>query len=116
MRKSEIKLNISLDTDNVPQAITWEATDNPGGGVQKTHAFALSIWEEETGSVLKIDLWDNKMMVGEMKAFVIQTIGGLGETLFNATGDEKMKGEIDKLCANLSQMVIAENEALKNQG
>ena len=113
MRKSEIKLSINLDTQNVPSDIQWEATDNPQGGVQKTKAFALAIWEEETGSVLKIDLWDRNMMVGEMKAFMIQTIGGIGDTLMNATGDKVMKEAIDTLCAKLSQHVIAEEEAAR---
>ena len=113
MRKSEIKLNITLDTHNIPTEILWEATDNPDGGLQKTKAFALAIWEEETGSVLKIDLWDKNMMVGEMKAFMIQTLGGIGETLFNATGDQYMKTELDNLCAKFSQHVIEEEKAKK---
>lgn len=113
MRKSEIKLTISLDTQNVPTAITWEASENPVAGPQSTKAFALSIWEPDTSSVLKIDLWDNNMMVHEMKGFMIQTIGGLGETLMNATGDQAMKSEIDNLCAKLSLILKDEMEGKK---
>lgn len=113
MRKSDINISVALDTNNVPDQITWSATDNPTGGTQQTKAFALSIFEEETGSVLQINLWDKDFMVHEMKIFMIQTIGGLGETLFNATQDAEMKAELDALCAKWSDRLVEEQKAGK---
>lgn len=113
MKHSEIKLNIALDAQHVPDKIFWQATDAPSDGSQETKAFCLSIWEGESGAALKIDLWNKEMTVGEMKAFMIQTIGGMGETLFNATGDQKMKDTVDECCQTLLKLVVEEEERLK---
>lgn len=109
MRNSEIKLNVTLDTQNVPQTITWEATDGPAAGPQQTKAFSLSIWGKSEG-ISAINLWDQEMTVPEMKAFVIQAIASLGQTLADATNDTVMAEEIDGLCSSLASKLRLELE------
>lgn len=103
MKKSEIKFYIELDDQNVPESITWEATEKPSLKPEKTKAICVSLWDFEHQSTLKIDLWTKDMPVDEMKRFFVETIGGLGETLKNATGDEVMVSEINELCERLGK-------------
>ena len=108
MKTSEIKFTISLDDQNLPEKINWEATDNPNEGIEEAKAIAIAVWDNFHRGTLRIDLWNKTMPVDEMKRFVIEAIGGLGETLLTATGDKKMAGDIDTLCRDLAQHVEAE--------
>lgn len=105
MKKSEIKFTITLDDQNVPEKINWDATDNPNEGLEEAKCISISVWDHFHKGTMKIDLWTKDMPVNEMKRFVIETLGGLGETIMTATGDEKMVLEIEDLCQRLSQHV-----------
>jgi gliding motility-associated protein GldC len=105
MRTSEIKFIVHLDENNIPEKIKWDATENPEGAVQDTNAISLSLWDNHGKGTMKIDLWTKEMPVGEMKRFYIETIGGLGESLLTATGDEKMNEEIQNLCRRLAKLL-----------
>lgn len=108
MRKTEIRLQIELDDQNVPTTITWHADDAPADTVPDTRCFALSIWEADTNQTLNINLWTQKMMMGEMKKFYLQTVAGLTETLFSATGDEVSYKEMNRTLENMAQRFIKE--------
>ncbi len=108
VKKSEIKFSITLDDQNVPGQIHWEATDNPNEGIEEAKAISIAVWDHFHKGTMKIDLWTKDMPVDEMKRFVIETIGGLGETLLGATGDAKMAGDIDTLCSDLTRHVEEE--------
>lgn len=108
MRTSDITIHVSLDEQNIPEKITWEATDAPADVPNTTKAFALSVWDSEANGIMKVDLWTKDMMVGEMKKFFIQTLGAMGETLLSATGDEKMFNEINGTCERLAQLLMEE--------
>lgn len=113
MRHSDIILHVTLDNENIPEKITWEATDAPADMPNTTKAFALSVWDAGSNSIMKVDLWTKDMMVGEMKKFFIQTLGAMGETLLNATGDEKMFEEINGTCERLAQHLMEEERKAK---
>lgn len=61
---SEIKFNIELDENRVPEKLTWSAQD---GGVQAEEAKAimLSIWDSKAQETMRIDLWTKDMPVDE---------------------------------------------------
>ena len=103
MKQSEIKFTVELDSQNIPEKIYWEATDNPNEGLEETKAISLALWDHYHKSTMKIDLWAKDMEVGEMKRFYIETIGGMAESLLNATGDKTMYEQIDALCRSLSK-------------
>lgn len=113
MKKSEIRFTVELDSQNIPEKIFWDATDNPNEGLDETKAIAIALWDHFHKNTLKIDLWTKDMPVGEMKRFYIETIGGMAETLLTATGDEKMVGEIEELCKKLYKNL--EEEMKKEQ-
>jgi len=105
MKKSEIKFNIDLDDNNVPEKIMWFATDNPSGQEEEARAIAIALWDESQKSTMKIDLWSKEMSVEEMKQFYIETIGGMAESLEHATNDKFMADEIRTLCKTLVKHV-----------
>lgn len=110
MRKTEIKFEIQLDEQHVPEKIYWDATDKKPQGYEETKAICLSLWDEKHNSTLKIDLWAKDMPMLEMKRFYIETIGGLAQSLKNATGDDIMFTEIDDLCKRLGKYIEKESK------
>ena len=91
---SEIKFNIELDENRVPEKLTWSAQD---GGVQAEEAKAimLSIWDSKAKETMRIDLWTKDMPVDEMKIFFHQTLVAMSDTFKRATDDEIRKANID---------------------
>jgi gliding motility-associated protein GldC len=113
LKKSEIKFSISLDEQNVPEKIHWNASDKQPQGEEETKAIAVALWDFKYQSTLKIDLWSKDMPVDEMKRFCIETIGGMADTLMKATGDQVMVDEINDLCNRLGKYL--ENETKKSK-
>ncbi|MDW8288847.1 MAG: gliding motility protein GldC [Flammeovirgaceae bacterium] len=101
MRVSEIKFNVELDEQNIPEKIFWKATDGASRGVEETKSISLSVWDHLAKESLRIDLWSKDMPVHELKRFYIDIIGGLANSLRIATGDEIMAREMEKLCDTL---------------
>ena len=110
MKESEIKFKIELDNNNIPEKIYWDATDKAPKGFEETQAICISLWDANHNSTLKIDLWAKEMPLEDMKRFYIESIGGLGESLKNATGDETMVSEINDLCERLGKYLEAESK------
>ena len=105
MRKSEIKLIVELDNENIPEKILWDADEKEEKGLVETKAISLSLWEHENKNTMRIDLWSKDMPVDEMKHFYIDCLGGLAQNILNATGDEYMNQEINNLCDKLVEHV-----------
>lgn len=86
---SEIKINVELDANKVPENITWEARD---GGVEKDPAKAvmLSIWDDRAKDTLRIDLWTKDMLMDDMKKFYHQTFLSMADSFQRATNEENL--------------------------
>jgi len=108
MKYSEIRLKVELDDDQVPEKIFWHATDGASQGLEEAKAFNLSVWDHNYQETLRIDLWSKDMPIHDMKRFVIDTIGGMANSLKTATGDEFMADEMEKLCDKLVEHVQKE--------
>jgi len=95
--KSEIKIDIALDENRIPEELKWTAQD---GGVEneKTKAMLLSVWDSKNKESLRIDLWTKDMPVDEMKVFFHQTLVAMSDTFFRATQDEKMSATMKDFC------------------
>lgn len=109
MKKSEIKLVVELDENQVPDKIFWDADDKEPSGLQETKSVSLSLWDHFAKNTMRIDLWSKDMPVDEMKRFYIDCLGGLSQSALSATGDEYMSNRINALCEDLV-------EHLKTQG
>jgi gliding motility-associated protein GldC len=101
MRKSTIQIDVTLDAGNIPDNITWRASDMPGQE-EPTKAFALSFWDDKESAIMRIDLWTKDMLVGEMKRFFLQSLGGMNDTLKSATNDEEWYQEVEELIRRLA--------------
>jgi len=95
--KSEIKFNVELDENRVPEKLTWSAQD---GGVhaEEAKAIMLSIWDSKAKETMRIDLWTKDMPVDEMKIFFHQTLVAMADTFKRATDDEKMSDTMKDFC------------------
>ena len=98
MKKSEIKFVVSLDDENIPEKIEWDAEDSMSQGLSETKSISLSLWDEKKNNTLRIDLWTKEMKVDEMKTFFHQTLTAMTDTFERATGDEKMAGDMRRFC------------------
>lgn len=108
MKESEINFRIELDEQNIPERIFWDATDKGEDEVAESQAISLSIWDPLQKNTLRIDLWTKEMPVDEMKRFYIDCLGGMAQSLMNATGDEFMASQMDALCEKLVKHVEKE--------
>tara|TARA_B100001123_G_scaffold86149_1_gene98944 strand:- start:80 stop:412 length:333 start_codon:yes stop_codon:yes gene_type:complete len=110
MKKSEIKFIVTLDKENIPQKIEWNADDNISDGLLETKSISLSLWDEDKNNTLRIDLWTKKMKTNDMKKFYIDCLGGLSQSILNSTGDEFMSKETNKLCEKLIEHIKNNSE------
>lgn len=94
---SEIKLNVELDENRVPEKLNWTAED---GGItnEEAKAMMLSVWDSKAQESLRIDLWTKDMPVDEMKVFFHQTLVAMSNTFHRATQDEKMSATMKDFC------------------
>lgn len=109
-RKAEIKLNVELNDNNIPEKIGWFATD---AGMEKetdTNAFMLSIWDAETKNTLGIDLWTDKMLVEDMKVYFFQTLFKMAQTFENATKDKEAAQRIKKFADEFAEYLNSKNK------
>lgn len=92
-KTAEIRLQIELDENKVPETISWSAED---GGVdgQPTKAVLLSVWDPEELETMRIDLWTKDMPVDQMKVFFFQTLHRMADTYQRATGDNELAGKL----------------------
>lgn len=94
---SEIRLNVGLDENKIPETIKWTAED---GGItnEETKAVMLSVWDNKKKESLRIDLWTKDMPVDEMKIFFHQTLSAMADTFERATDDKKMSATMRDFC------------------
>ena len=98
MKNSEIKINVSTDNMNLPETMSWQATDSGVEGVNQIKAVMLSVWDAKENTTLKIDLWTKDMLVDDMKQFFHQTLISMANTLERATNEDKMAGDMRDFC------------------
>ncbi|MCT4625171.1 MAG: gliding motility protein GldC [Schleiferiaceae bacterium] len=87
--KSEIKIDITLDENKVPEQLKWSA---PDGGVmnEETKAVMLNVWEPNAQELLRIDLWTKDMPMDQMKKFYYQIYMSMADSFERATNEEEM--------------------------
>jgi gliding motility-associated protein GldC len=115
-KKSRIIIDVSLDENNVPDTIYWDATDKDEEGGQQAKSMSLSLWDDLQKNTLRIDLWTKDMPVDEQKRFYIDCIGGLAQSILSATGDEYMAGEMNVLCEKFIKHVQEEQKRNQQKG
>ena len=108
MRKSEINFTVELDNENIPERITWNASEKGDKDPDETKSISISLWDDIQKNTMRIDLWTKDMPVDEMKRFYIDCLGGLAQSVLNSTGDEFMSQQMNDLCEKLVEHVKKE--------
>lgn len=101
MNTSEIKFKVSLDEENVPEKIEWDADQKDAPGWSETKSISVSLWDHINKNSMRIDLWSKDMPMDEMKRFYVDCVGGLSQSILTATGDEYMASELTAVCDKL---------------
>ena len=101
MTTSEIKLKITVDENQLPHKIEWEAADAQEGSVCKS--MMLALWDEKENNTMRIDLWTKEMSVEEMKKFFHQNITTLTDTYLRATNDDATVKDIREYMSGLGR-------------
>lgn len=96
MNESTIKINVLLDSEKVPQQISWHASDSTIDTAQKAKAMCIAFWDAADKTALRIDLWTKDMMVDEMADFYYQIFTSMADTFERATRQTALTGEMKK--------------------
>jgi gliding motility-associated protein GldC len=91
---SEINFKVTLDENQVPEKISWLATDAGMDKQLDSKAIMISVYDTESEETLRMDLWTKEMKVDEMKRFFHQSIISMADTLQRATNEDKMAADM----------------------
>lgn len=103
MKESEIKFAITLDENNIPEKIQWEANDSGVAGKKDCGATMLAIWDPKENTTLRIDLWTKDMPVDDMKRFFYESFMSMADTYQRATEDTVNAEEIRKFSESFAK-------------
>jgi gliding motility-associated protein GldC len=103
MTESSIHIDVSLDENKMPAAISWRAPDSSPENTRKAKAFILSLWDGADKAALRIDLWTKDMMVDEMEDFFYQTMMTMADTYQRSTRHDDLAAEIKAFARNIFQ-------------
>jgi gliding motility-associated protein GldC len=92
MKTSQIRFTVTLDENQVPERIDWEAED--GNVKSECKSTLISLWDTKENNTLRIDLWTKQMTTDEMKAFYHQSIMTMADTFERATGEGRMAAQM----------------------
>lgn len=101
MKTTELKFKVTVDENNLPVNITWEAPD--AGEKSECKSVMIALWDAKENNTLRIDLWTKEMMVDEMKKFYHQNIMTLTDTYIRATGDTQTADMIKGILADIGK-------------
>ncbi len=103
IKKSDIKISISLNENKHPVAIQWSADDSGSEGVRNSKAIMLALFDQKDQTTMRIDLWTTEMMVEEMQVFFYETLASMADTYERATNDKNLSGEIRDFAKTFGQ-------------
>ena len=104
-KSSDIKIQVGLDENNIPESLNWEASDTEEKA-NEAKAILMSIWDPKKKETLRIDLWTKEMTVDEMKHFFHQTLVSMSDTLERATNEDKMASDMRDFCQHFAEKLL----------
>jgi len=111
MEESNIKINVELDAEKVPQKINWSASGSTAEENQKAKAMFLAFWDGADKTALRIDLWTKDMMMDEMADFFYQVFFTMGDTFQRATRRKDLSEEIKKFANEFHKKFVEKERA-----
>ncbi len=112
-REAEIFLRFTLNEDNIPEEILWEASEAEQEEQKRCDAMFLSLWDREEKNTLTIDLWTRSMEVGEMNTHYYFTLMKMADTYEKATNNaeiaEKIRNFGNEFAQSVKEMIQKES-------
>ena len=109
-QKKDLKVSVTLDADNIPEKIEWDAGDAPDEQSKNVRAMILALWDQQNKDTLRLDLWTKNMGRDEMKIFFHQTLTSMADTLEKSIQDERIAGDMRDFCDYFAEkMEIVDN-------
>ena len=84
-RTAEIKLTVDLDSDNLPVAIRWQATEARSDEPAMCQSMMLSLWDSKNKTTAAIDLWTKDTSIEDMNLYFYQVFHKMADTYLRAT-------------------------------
>ncbi|MEO7960514.1 MAG: gliding motility protein GldC [Ginsengibacter sp.] len=114
MTKSTITIDVQLDSEKVPQQITWAATESTVATAQKAKAMMIAFWDAADKTALRIDLRTKEMMVDEMADFYYQVFITMADTFDRATKNRVLVDDMKEFAKTFHKKFV-EMEKEKNK-
>jgi gliding motility-associated protein GldC len=89
-RTAEIKVTVSLDGDNLPTRIEWQASDAQSDGPMPCQSVMLSLWDSDKKTTAAIDLWLKDTTIDDMNLHFYQAFHKMADTYLRATKNSSM--------------------------
>ncbi len=92
--KSEIKIEVSLDENMIPEKLNWKASESEIEKGEEVKTASISVWDEKEQLAKRVDLWTKDMTVDDMKIFYYQSLIGMANAFERATNEEEKAAEL----------------------
>ena len=93
---SEIKINISLDANRVPERIDWIASDAHQEHPSESKSVFLSLLDKDTLDTSTLFLWTKDCQMAEMDRSMYYVLTALTDGYFRATQHTELANEMRK--------------------
>lgn len=113
MHQSDITIQVTLDSEKMPETIQWKAPDGGMDEFAAAKGLLLGLWDGAEKSALRIDLWTRKMMVDEMNDFFYQSLMGMADTYTRATNNTALSNELRAFAKSFHKKAM---EAMEKEG
>lgn len=110
-RQTEVNFKVKLDDNNLPEQISWTATDGPQGDGDKAKSMMVNLWDGEEKNTLSINLWTKDMQIDEMHTHFFQILLNLSNTYHQATQNPFVQESMKQFCMDLADKTRAWEES-----
>jgi gliding motility-associated protein GldC len=104
-RETEIRFRVKLDENNLPEDISWKATDGPQEEERSCKSIAIALWDKEEKNTLRIDLWTKDMPLDEMHTHYLQNLMTLTDSYHKATGNPGIQQAMMDFCKDQAEKI-----------
>ena len=102
-KEAEIKFLIKLDDDGAPEDIYWSASESGIEGYVPCDSLMVSVWDRGEKNTMSVDLWTNRMQVGEMNAHFYFSLLKMADTYVRATGNQELSDMIREFAGEFAK-------------
>jgi gliding motility-associated protein GldC len=103
VQEKQLRINVILDEENIPERIEWDADDAKDQQVTIANAMILALWDKKARGSVRLDLWTKEMTVDEMKIFFHETLLTMADTLERSIADDRIAGDMRDFCAYFAE-------------